>query len=355
MGPIIGLSSDDDGNNLNSVWRATVLSPYRNASLLIRKIGEEVHMQAFTIILIIIGAANMIINVYRYAKFLRSSQDVLSSGRKRDSFWMNLALVLLVFFLLGYVFVGLFSTPDLMVALILFFGSVFVTIVETLMFRLIDTAKERSIDVAEVLVGVIDARDPYLNGHSLHVQALTMLLYKYLPKQYKSELNPVSLEYAALLHDVGKLGVPEAILNKPGKLDSEEWKVMHTHPDVGVKILKPLHTFDGISSWIRYHHERIDGNGYYHLPGDQIPLASRMIAIADTYSAITMKRSYKGAKSYEEAMKIMREAAGTQIDKDLFDIFATIPKEELDKCQPKKVDFKKENDDAYIETIQTKV
>ena len=70
-------------------------------------------MQAFIIILIIIGAANMIINVYRYAKFLRSSQDVLSSGRKRDSFWMNLALVLLVFFLLGYVFVGLFSTPDL--------------------------------------------------------------------------------------------------------------------------------------------------------------------------------------------------------------------------------------------------
>lgn len=289
--------------------------------------------------LIIIGAANMLINVYRYIKFLKSSQDVLSSGRKKDKFWMNLALVLLIFFLLGYLFVGAFSSPDLMVSLILFFGSMFVTIVETLMFKLIETAKERSIDVAEVLVGVIDARDPYLNGHSLHVQALTMLLYKYLPKHLKSELNPVSLEYAALLHDVGKLGVPEAILNKPTKLDPEEWEVMFTHPSVGVKILKPLHTFDGISNWILYHHERIDGKGYYKLSGDQIPLASRMIAIADTYSAITMKRSYKDAKSYDEAMKIMDEVAGVQLDKELFEIFKSIPKEEMEKCKPKKVDL----------------
>ena len=153
-------------------------------------------------ILIILGAVNMVGNIYRYGVFLHSSQDVLSSGRKRDVFWMRLALVLLIFFLLGYLVVGFASEPSIMVSLILFFGSVFVTIVETLMFKLIETAKERSIDVAEVLVGVIDARDPYLNDHSQHVKALTMLFYKYLPKQMKRELNPVSLEYAALLHDV---------------------------------------------------------------------------------------------------------------------------------------------------------
>ena len=296
-------------------------------------------MDTVTRILIILGAVNMVGNIYRYFVFLRSSQDVLSSGRKRDIYWMRLALVLLVFFLLGYLVVGFSSKPSIMVSLILFFGSVFVTIVETLMFKLIETAKERSIDVAEVLVGVIDARDPYLNGHSQHVQALTMLFYKYLPKQMKRELNPVSLEYAALLHDVGKLGVPEAILNKPAKLNPEEWEVVVTHPEVGVRILKPLHSFDNIREWILYHHERVDGKGYYKLKADQIPLAARIIAITDTYSAIRMQRSYKEAKTYEQTMEIMKTVGGTQLDKELLDIFVQIPKEELEQCMPKRVDY----------------
>lgn len=278
-------------------------------------------------------------NIYRYCIFLRSSQDVLSSGRKRDVFWMRLALILLIFFLLGYLVVEFTSEPSLMMSLILFFGSVFVTIVETLMFKLIETAKERSIDVAEVLVGVIDARDPYLNGHSQHVQALTMLLYKYLPKQMKKELNPVSLEYAALLHDVGKLGVPEAILNKPAKLNPEEWEVVVRHPEVGVRILKPLHSFDNIKEWILYHHERVDGKGYYKLTADQIPLAARIIAITDTYSAIRMQRSYKDAKTYKEAMEIIKAVGGTQLDKELLDIFVQIPEEELEQCMPKRVSY----------------
>lgn len=289
--------------------------------------------------LIIAGALNMVRNIWRYAVFLRSTQDVLSSGRKRDRVWNQIALILLLFFLLGYLFVGFLSKPDLMVALILFFGSIFVTIVENVLFNLMETAKERSIDVAEVLVGVIDARDPYLNGHSRHVQELTMLFYRHMPKSMKREMNSVSLEYAALLHDVGKLGVPEAILNKPAKLDPEEWEVVFTHPAVGVKILKPLHSFDNITDWILYHHERIDGKGYYKLAADKIPLASRMIAIADTYSAITMRRSYKNEKTHEEAIAIMQEVAGTQLDKDLMDIFAAIPKEELEKCIPQRVSY----------------
>ena len=296
-------------------------------------------MDAVILTLIILGSLNMVRNIYEYYRFLRSTEDVLSSGRKRDIFWQRLALVLLVFFLIGYLFVGFFSKPDLMMALILFFGSVFVTIVETLLFRLMDTAKERSIDIAEVLVGVIDARDPNLNGHSRHVQELTMLLYRHLPKAMQKELNPVSLEYAALLHDVGKLGVPESILNKPAKLDPKEWEVMYTHPKVGVKILKPLHTFDSISDWILYHHERIDGNGYYRLDGNDIPLAAKMIAIADTYSAITMRRSYKNSKTHEQAIAIMKDVEGTQLDRELVDIFAAIPKEELEKCIPEHVDY----------------
>lgn len=290
-------------------------------------------------ILIVIGIAIMISNIVRYAIFLHTTHDVLSSGSKRDRYWKTTALILLIFFLIGYIFIVIASKPDLMMAMILFGGSIFVAIVLTLMFNLLETAKERSIDIAEVLVGVIDARDPNLNGHSRHVQNLTMLFYKYLPNSIRNDINPVSLEYAALMHDVGKLGVPESILNKPDRLTEEEWEVMHSHPRVGVQILKPLHTFENISDWILYHHERIDGKGYYQIPGDQIPMAARIIAIADTYSAITMRRSYKEPRTHEDAVRILKEVAGTQLDADLVEYFLKIPKEELEICIPEQVKY----------------
>ncbi|MCR4587566.1 MAG: HD domain-containing protein [Lachnospiraceae bacterium] len=246
---------------------------------------------------------------------------------------------MLVFFLLGYLYVGFGSKPDYMVANVLFWGSVFVAIVVKLMSNLLETAKARSIDIAEVLVGVIDSRDSNQDAHSRHVQNLTMVFYNHLPAHYRREINPVSLEYASLMHDVGKLGIPESILNKPGPLTEEEWKIIYQHPEIGVKILKPLHTFDGISDWILYHHERIDGNGYYKLPGKEIPLASRIIAICDTYSAITTHRSYKEPKTHEEALQILRDVSGTQLDADLVKTFIAIPKSELIKCVPDSVRF----------------
>ena len=166
-----------------------------------------------------------------------------------------------------------------------------------------------------------------------------MLFYRYLPRHLRKDLNPVSLEYAALLHDVGKLGVPEAILNKPAKLNPEEWEVVVRHPATGVKILKPLHSFDNITDWILYHHERVDGKGYYHLVGDQIPLPARMIAVTDTYSAITMRRAYHLARTHEEAVAAMKEVSGTQLDSELLDIFLSIPKEELQNCIPQRVNY----------------
>ena len=190
-------------------------------------------IQAF----IIGGALLMIWNIHRYYLFMCSTQDVLSSNNVIDQHWLMLAFILLIFFLCGYLIVGIFSDPTLLVSQILFWGSVFVAIVETLMFRLLNTAKTRSIDIAELLIGVIDARDPNLKGHSRYVQNLTMLLYKYLPPHISNEINPVSLEYAALMHDVGKMAIPEAILNKPGKLNNEEWKVMKEHPNEGEKSL----------------------------------------------------------------------------------------------------------------------
>lgn len=288
---------------------------------------------------IILGSVLMVVNIIRYFWFIHSTHDVLSAGSRRDRFWKTVAGMLLIFFLLGYLFCAFVGEPDLVMAMILFGGSVFVAIVLTLMFNLLETAKSRSIDIAEVLVGVIDARDPNLNGHSRHVQKLTMLFYEYLPANIKHSINPVSLEYAALMHDVGKLGVPESILNKPAKLDPEEWVVMKQHPKVGVKILEPLQTFEHITDWILYHHERIDGHGYYSCPGDQIPLPARIISIADTYSAITMRRSYKAPKTHEDAFEIIRDVAGTQLDAELVKYFLTIPKERLAMCIPEKVKY----------------
>ncbi|HBI51978.1 MAG TPA: metal-dependent phosphohydrolase [Ruminococcaceae bacterium] len=281
----------------------------------------------------------MIYNVISYLIFIKSTRDVLSGSKRSDKIWARTALVLLSFFLLGYIYVAIFGKPDLMVALILFGGSVFVSIVNSLMSKLLQTAKERSIDVAEIIIGAVDARDPNLNGHSRHVQNVTMTLFRHLPQSMKSGINPVSLEYASLMHDVGKLGIPESILNKPAKLSDDEWKVMKMHPKIGVEILQPLRSFKEIMPWIEYHHERIDGKGYYGITGDKIPLAARIIAVADTYSAITMRRSYKDPKTHDEAIAIIRDVAGTQLDAELVNIFVNIPKEELIVCAPPKIEI----------------
>ena len=280
------------------------------------------------------GITIMVTNIWRYTVFLRSMRDVLSAGSGQIRFWKYLALALLVFFLGGYIFVTFKFEPNPLIAGILFGGSVYVAIMLTIMFKLISRTKERSIDIAETLISVIDARDTNLNGHSRHVQQLTMLLYEYLPNAQKRLVNPVSLEYAALMHDVGKLGVPESILLKPAKLTDDEWAVMKQHPQNGVKLLRQLKSFENITPWILYHHERIDGKGYYGIAEDRIPFASKIIAIADTYSAITMQRSYKPAKTHEQAISIIKEVAGTQLDAELVEIFCSIPKEKVIACYP---------------------
>ena len=140
------------------------------------------------------------------------------------------------------------------------------------------------------------------------------------------------------MHDVGKLGIPESILNKPGPLDTEEWKIMKDHPRMSCKILEPLVSLHEILPWIEYHHERIDGKGYYGIKNEDIPLAAKIIAVADTYSAITMRRSYKPPRTYEEAVDIMRVVSGTQLDASLVEIFLKIPKKQLQACVPEGIE-----------------
>ncbi len=290
-------------------------------------------------VIIIAGSIIMVGNIIAYIRFIRSSIDIMLSGKHGEHLWENIGLVLLIFFLLGYLGVASFGKPDYLMAGILFFGAIFVSLALVLMHYLVDTLKNRSLEISETLIGVIEARDSNLNGHSRNVQMLSMCLFKHLPTHMKDGINPLNFEYAALLHDVGKLGVPESILNKPGKLDPDEWEIMRQHPKIAMDLLRSLPSFDEIKDWILYHHERIDGKGYYGLQKDDIPFAARIIAICDTYSAITMRRSYKDKRSYEEAIGIIKDVAGTQLDPDLAEIFISIPKEELEACTPATVDF----------------
>ncbi len=289
-------------------------------------------------ILILAGSIIMVGNIIAYIRFIRTSTDVMLSGKHGVAIGENIGLALLVFFLLGYLGVAFFGKPDYLMAGILFFGAVFVSLALVLLYHLVDTLKDRSLEVTETLIGVIETRDPNLNGHSRNVQKLSMCLYRHLPASMKEGISPVSFEYAALLHDVGKLGVPESILNKPGKLDPEEWDIMKQHPKIAMELLKSIPSFDEIKDWILYHHERIDGKGYYEMPSYTIPMAAKIIAVCDTYSAITMRRSYKDPRTHEEAMEIIKDAAGSQLDSVLVSIFSAIPKEELQACTPEAVD-----------------
>ena len=288
--------------------------------------------------MIICGIIIMVTNIYRFYRFVKGSKDVFSSGSKKENIWEYAALSLLVFFLIGYILVAMFGNPDPIIAGILFGGSVFVAIVLSLIFHLIATIKENALNIAETLISVVDARDPNLRGHSRYVQNITMVLYDHLPPEKKEGINRVSLEFGALMHDVGKLGIPEEILNKPGPLDDREWEIMRNHPRLSCKIMQPLKSLREILPWVEYHHERVDGKGYYGMQDQDIPYASKIIAVADTFSAITMKRSYKPPRSYEEAIDIMKSAAGTQLDKDLIEVFVRIPKYDLLSCVPEGVE-----------------
>jgi putative nucleotidyltransferase with HDIG domain len=139
------------------------------------------------------------------------------------------------------------------------------------------------------------------------------------------------LRKAALLHDLGKIGMPDSILHKQGRLTEEEFNVVRMHEIVGVKILEPLKEFKEILPWILHHHERWDGKGYPHgLGGNNIPMAAQIISLADVFDALTTGRDYKKAFPVEEARQEILNSRGTQFNPALVDIFLEIIKEKIE-------------------------
>jgi len=164
----------------------------------------------------------------------------------------------------------------------------------------------------QMLAGAVDEKDPYTRGHSDRVTRYSMLIAKELGM---SEEFQETVRVAAQLHDVGKIGIEDRILKKPGALTAEEFDVMKTHTTKGANILRPVAQLKEMIPGIELHHESLDGRGYPHgLKADEIPLLPRIIAVADTFDALTTNRPYQQARSSEEALGVIRSLSGKRLD-----------------------------------------
>lgn len=178
------------------------------------------------------------------------------------------------------------------------------------------------IEVIQAFVGTIDAKDKYTNGHSGRVAeyALKIATMMNLSEDEKKEVY-----YSALLHDIGKIGIPDNIINKPGKLTKEEFDIIKTHPVIGSQILSSISSMSTISIGARNHHEYFDGNGYPDKKkGDEIPLTARIICVADAYDAMTSNRSYRKYMKQEEVRCEFVKFKGIQFDPKIADIMIKI-------------------------------
>ena len=173
------------------------------------------------------------------------------------------------------------------------------------------------------LAGAIDAKDPYTKGHSTSVSRYAEALARAVNLP---EAEVERIKIGALLHDVGKIGIPESVLKKPGKLDDEEWEIMKQHPTIGAeKVLAPNEALRDLIPIVKYHHERLDGKGYpEQLKGNEIPLAARIVSVADAYHALVSDRPYRKGMPIEKACAILKEGAGVQWDSDLVRQFISI-------------------------------
>jgi putative nucleotidyltransferase with HDIG domain len=168
----------------------------------------------------------------------------------------------------------------------------------------------------------LDLRDRETEGHSRRVTELTVRI---AARMGFSEEELVHIRRGALLHDIGKMGIPDAILLKPGQLDEQEWAIMRTHPTLAVEFLRPI-TFLAPALDIPWcHHEKWDGTGYPRgLRGEEIPLAARIFAVVDVYDALTSDRPYRAAWSHERALAYIREQAGRHFDPRVVEVFEQV-------------------------------
>lgn len=186
------------------------------------------------------------------------------------------------------------------------------------------------------LAATLRIRDIDTQGHSERVVRFSSLLGRELGLN-RAQMK--SLEYGSLLHDIGKIGIPDAILHKPGRLTTEEWTRMREHPLLGLRILSGVGFLESASLIVVQHHERWDGRGYpYGLSGTEIDRNARIFAVADAFDAMISDRVYRAGRPFAQATEELRRRAGQQFDPEVIECFARIPQREWELARESKLE-----------------
>jgi putative nucleotidyltransferase with HDIG domain len=184
------------------------------------------------------------------------------------------------------------------------------------------------VEIVMALSKALEARDLSTGAHCRKITRLTELMAVKIGCSF-AEVQ--SIRRAALLHDIGKIGIPDQILHKPGPLTDKEWVVMRQHPEIGARILRMIRGLSEVSRLVLAHHERYDGSGYpYGLSGESIPIGARILAVVDAYGAMVVDRVYRPAKSYREAIDELRRCAGKDFDPIVVDVFLNLIETTMD-------------------------
>jgi len=190
------------------------------------------------------------------------------------------------------------------------------------MYGMLAETQKFNDQMANALIEAVEAKDPYTRGHSERVHHITMEIGK---RMHLGSRDTDDLFWGSLLHDVGKIGIPDAVLCKPGRLTADEFTFIKVHPERSYEILRHIDRLKGAVPGARHHQEKYDGTGYPHgLQGNDIPLHARIIAVADTYDSITSSRAYRAGRSHEVAMAEIARVAGSQLDPMIIKVFEEV-------------------------------
>jgi putative nucleotidyltransferase with HDIG domain len=190
--------------------------------------------------------------------------------------------------------------------------------------RIDEKLNERVFEIITVLINAMEDKDPYTSGHTTRVAQYALAIGKRLGL---SQEQMRLLNHAAAAHDIGKIGIPIEVIEKNGHLTEKEKLMMESHPIRGMKILSSIDYLEDIASIIMYHHERVDGKGYYQLPGEKIPIEAKIIAVADAFDAMLSDRPYRKSLSLQEAKQELIKNKGTQFDAEVVDAFIKVLEE----------------------------
>lgn len=234
------------------------------------------------------------------------------------------------------------SAPQVLAFSVLILASVFLSIKR---HRALKSETRRTL---QALAQAVDARDPYTAAHSERVSAMASRLAERIALPTKQVLVT---RWAGRLHDLGKVVVDNSVLHKDGPLDDREWQLMRSHPKVAVDLLAHLSLTRDMLPGIHYHHERPDGRGYYSLDGDDLPIEAMLIALADSYDAMTTDRPYRKALSSEEALRRIEAGLGTQFDPELGTAFIAMIRS--DQVTPRGIEDRQRRQTSRLATSTT--